>query len=123
MSDQAEPAPSAQEPPPAAAKAPVEPPKPASLFSLIKAGDEDGYKKFMCQTLEDLAKKHGLTNYKIVFLFDDVDSITDYHSDEIYRSISQNPNTQDILVSRTKPRRKSRTCVLDKQDLQEIGKK
>lgn len=78
--------------------APKASPKPPNLFSLIKAGDDDGVKKFMANILEALVQKHGLANYKIVFLFDDVDSISDYHSDQIYRAISTDPNSQDILL-------------------------
>lgn len=74
------------------------PTKPATLFSLIRAGDDEGVKKFIVKKLSDLVVKHGLENYKIVFLFDDVDSITDYHSDQIYKAISKTPNSQDILL-------------------------
>ncbi len=69
-----------------------------SIFSLAKEKDDEGLKKFIVEKLNALVSRHGLDKYQIVFLFDDLDSISDYHADRIYSAISSNKNSKDILL-------------------------
>ena len=66
---------------------------------LLKAGDEPSIKQATIDLIRALASKHGLDHYSIVFLFDDLDSIADFHSDQIYRAVSAGPTPpRDILL-------------------------
>ncbi len=82
--------------PPAA----VAPPKSATQRQIeaAKAGDENALRAVTMQVINDIAVKYGVDHYKIVMLFDDLDSISDFHSDQIYRSISGGTGQQDILL-------------------------
>jgi Serine dehydrogenase proteinase len=80
-----------------AASAPTAP-KPPSLFTVVKAGDEPSIKRLVTDEIKALATKHGVDSYEIVFLFDDLDSITDFHSDRIYSVLSALPQVRNILL-------------------------
>ena len=53
----------------------------------------------MAEEINGIVQKHGLSDYLALLLFDDVDSITSYHSDRIYAAASKfEPGTKNILL-------------------------
>ena len=79
--------------------APLSPPStPPSLYALLKAGDEGAAKRLVVQKIRELVTKHGLDSYEIVFLFDDLDSITEFHSDNVYSALGASAEPRDILL-------------------------
>lgn len=70
-----------------------------SLFEVVKTGDEAAIKAAIINEIKELAKKHKVDEYEIVFLFDDLDSITDFHSDRLYSVLSDRSEVNDILLT------------------------
>ncbi len=73
--------------------------KPISWYRAIQEDNQEAAKKAIQIELSELIEKHGLKNYLILFLYDDVDSISDYHSDQLYAAASAAENgKRDILL-------------------------
>ncbi len=65
----------------------------------IRDGDDDALKKAVHAEIEGIIAKHGLDQYLTLFLYDEVDSIYDFHSDRLYAVASTSKNKpQDILL-------------------------
>jgi hypothetical protein len=54
----------------------------------IHTNDDDALKLSLAEEINGIVQKHGLSDYLVLLLFDDVDSITSYHSDRIYAAAS-----------------------------------
>ncbi|MBM6583996.1 hypothetical protein ILT44_27735 [Microvirga sp. BT689] len=68
-------------------------------ISAVQAGDEDEIKKSVSATISNVLSKNGLQRYTTLFLFDDCNSISNYHADRIYRAASKNRDDgKDILL-------------------------
>jgi len=65
---------------------------------VVKGGDEASIKKLVADEIKGIAAKHHVDDYEIVFLIDDLYSITDFHSDRIYRVLSAVPTPRNILL-------------------------
>jgi hypothetical protein len=79
------------------------PEKSPSVFSLalkaIKDSDDKTLKKVVAGRVGEIIAENGLSEYLTLFLFDDVDSISDYHSDRIYAAASDHRDSgKDVLL-------------------------
>ncbi len=73
--------------------------KRSALFSLLQdESDEGTIKKHLAGHVQKLIEKHELTSYRVVFLYDDYEEITQYHSNKLYEAISDVNKTSDILM-------------------------
>ncbi|WP_084360762.1 SDH family Clp fold serine proteinase [Hydrogenophaga palleronii] len=71
----------------------------AKLINAAKAGDEPALQALFADRVKELAVQHGIAGaYKIVFLFDDLDSISDFHADRIYSDVSREPDQSLLLL-------------------------
>jgi ClpP class serine protease len=69
------------------------------LVDLFKENNPDDLiKSEVAKHLGRLAKNSGIENQKIIYLFDDRFSISQFHSNKIYNAISENKNEKDILL-------------------------
>lgn len=69
------------------------------LIELFKEkNNEELIKKEVSIHIKNLVNKHELNDYKVIFLFYDRFSISQYHSNQIYEAISENKNEKDILL-------------------------
>lgn len=59
---------------------------------------EDKIKSHVSAYISILIKEFGMDDYCVVFLFDDWHSIYPYHSNQIYKAISDLENSKDILL-------------------------
>lgn len=73
---------------------------PAEIVHLFKqeCGNDEKIKEEISRYISSLAGKHLVDNYKIVFLFDDNNSISQYHSNKIYEALSGLGQEKDILL-------------------------
>lgn len=60
--------------------------------------DIDTIKTLVSSYIEKTLAKHDLLAYRVIFLFDEYNSISTLHSDRIYRAISDLNQEQDILM-------------------------
>ena len=60
--------------------------------------DDDQIKALISNHIENIVKSNGLDKYAVVLLFDEYHSINGFHSDRIYRSISNLNQSKDILM-------------------------
>lgn len=73
--------------------------KPADRIALIKDEQDDAViRKHIADHVHRLAAKHGLSHYRHVFLYDDYYSITSFHSDQIYKAVSDLGQQSDVLM-------------------------
>ncbi|WP_315755654.1 MULTISPECIES: SDH family Clp fold serine proteinase [unclassified Bradyrhizobium] len=64
------------------------PPKAVDWYDALQAGDDEAFKQDIKRKLEEIIKKHSsLSEYEVLFLFDD-DSIGTFHSDRLYSAAS-----------------------------------
>ncbi len=71
----------------------------SKILNAVKAGDENAITAVFTERVLELAAQHGVANpYKIVFLFDDLDSISDFHSDRIYTDVSKGGEKNILLL-------------------------
>lgn len=91
--------------PAASAPLPVSGPKSYDLsnsadhVNLIKdESDENEIKRQVAAHIRNLATKHGLDAYRLVLLYDDYYAIAGYHSDRIYKAISDLDKKSDVLM-------------------------
>lgn len=70
------------------------------LVSIIKEFEKDKEKvKYeFSKYLKILAEKNNVANYEIIFLFDDITSISTYHSNQIYEALSESDKKDILLV-------------------------
>lgn len=73
---------------------------PTDIVQLFKqeCGNHEKIKEEISRYISSLAKKHDVDHYKIVFLFDDNNSISQYHSNKIYEALSGLDRKKDILL-------------------------
>jgi hypothetical protein len=72
-----------------------------NLFSVIKDNEVDESKELIIKHLDKIIKKSKLDEkYLILFLYDDYDSIQNWHSNKIYSSLTSDCNStqKDILL-------------------------
>ncbi|MES9885351.1 MAG: hypothetical protein ABW140_00945 [Candidatus Sedimenticola sp. 6PFRAG1] len=69
-----------------------------SLIALFKAESADGTKPYVAEHIRSLIDSHGLSDYKVIFLYDEDNSINYFHSNKIYNAVSENNNQKDILL-------------------------
>ena len=60
--------------------------------------DEDNFKKAIVEHLSALAKKHGLTNYTVLYLLDGQNELASWHSNRIYKAASAAKKQKPILL-------------------------
>ena len=108
--DQAHNTPPAVQPaaPPAPATAPAPPQPEPKSYDLFKGGDhltlikdepdENEVKLQLAAHIRRIATKYGLNDYRLVLLYDDYYSIAGYHSDQIYKAVSDLENKADVLM-------------------------
>lgn len=75
--------------------------KASSAYVLDKIGDkysDDSFKAAMSEHLAALATKHGLDKYTIIYLIDDKDEISSWHSNRIYKAAAPAQKKADILL-------------------------
>ena len=71
----------------------------SKLVNAAKAGDEQALQTLFSERVNELATQHGIAGiYKIVVLFDDLDSISDFHADRIYSDISKEADKSLLLL-------------------------
>ena len=85
-----------------ATKTPAEEPKSPKVlgwYEAIQAGDDVALDKAVVEEVTKIIKTHQLENYETLFLFDEKDSISYYHSDRLYAAASNEKNEKkDILL-------------------------
>lgn len=90
-----------------AARAPNEVPKPARVYDLNKGSDiialvkeetDNKVQECLAAHITSLQTKNGLDAYRLVFLYDDYYSITQHHSDQIYKALSDLEKPTDVLM-------------------------
>ncbi|MEJ1376799.1 MAG: hypothetical protein RPU32_02305 [Candidatus Sedimenticola sp. (ex Thyasira tokunagai)] len=69
-----------------------------SLIELFKAETADGTKPYISAHIKSLIDSHGLSDYEVIFLYDESNSIQDFHSNKIYNAVSEINNNKDILL-------------------------
>lgn len=67
-------------------------------ISAVKADDKDGLNKYIKGEIEDILIKNRLTNYTVITLIDEVDSISNFHADRIYAAATAVDTKEDILL-------------------------
>lgn len=73
--------------------------EPGKLIEIIRdEKDDEVVKKSIGDHLTKLIEKHGLSDYRIVLLYDDYYSITNFHANKIYEAISDLNKQSDILM-------------------------
>lgn len=71
----------------------------SELISLIKdENDEAEIKKHLAGYIYKLIDKHKLSSYRVVLLYDDHYPISGYHSDSVYKAVSDLAKKSDILM-------------------------
>lgn len=60
--------------------------------------DENEVKRQLAAHIRRIAAKHGLEKYRLVLLYDDYYSIAGYHSDQIYKAVSDLEKKADVLM-------------------------
>ncbi|WOT06175.1 SDH family Clp fold serine proteinase [Shewanella youngdeokensis] len=60
--------------------------------------DEEDIKSRINEHLKKILKDYELENYHVIFLYDEHKSISGFHSDKIYRAVSDLDNKKDILM-------------------------
>jgi hypothetical protein len=68
----------------------------SQFIEALRANDEEAASAAVKNELSDLIINSGLSDYKILFLHDDFDSISNYHANKLYSASSdlkQNPKT------------------------------
>lgn len=69
------------------------------FLDAARAGDEDAAKEAIKNEINKIISESNLNNYKVLFLYDEIDSITNYHSNNIYAAAADLKNTpKDILL-------------------------
>lgn len=69
------------------------------LVSLIKdENDESEVNRHLAAHIHKMIEKHKLTSYRVVLLYDDYYSINGFHSDRIYKAVSDLAKKSDILM-------------------------
>lgn len=68
------------------------------LVSLLQEENEDFVKSALSNHIRTMIKDFDCDDYHVIFLYDKYDSISKYHSDNIYKSISKLENQKDILL-------------------------
>ena len=87
-----------------APKPPAPPPKVYDLFDhgqhfeLIAKEDEKRIRAEIAKHVEAILLKHKLGAYTALFLYDSVDSIAQYHADQIYEAAAAAGGAKDILL-------------------------
>lgn len=90
----------------APASAPVDQPQPkvydlskfSDLIEVVRAGDDEILKQVQSYIDGVVARYEGLGRYTVLFLYDDHDSISQYHSNAIYNAASAVVPSTDILL-------------------------
>jgi len=73
--------------------------RPISWFQAVKEGNDAQLKVLIKKRIEEILLKYNLENYAVLILFDDVDSISSYHSDALYAAASAyKDKSKDILL-------------------------
>ena len=68
-------------------------------FAAIRDGNDDTLKKHVSTRLSSILVKHGLSEYVTVILFDDIDSISDFHADRLYAAAAPfRGSGEDVLL-------------------------
>jgi len=97
--DHASPPPeSIPDPPTSLTPAPPAPPPPTTWYQALSKGDNDATNKAISDELKNRVRRHNITNYEIFILYDDVDNISDFHSDRLYAVASAINPAKDILL-------------------------
>lgn len=60
------------------------PAKPLTWIQAITRGDDERAKEAISEEIKRIIDKYNLDKYSILFLYDDVDDISDFHSDRLY---------------------------------------
>lgn len=69
------------------------------LVSLVKDEQDEGeVKKHLAAHINKLIESHNLAQYQVVLLYDDHHSISQFHSDAIYKAASEAGRRSDILM-------------------------
>lgn len=96
--------------------------KGGDLYSLIKEGDDDAIKKHVAIHINKIINKHKLTKYTFIFLFDNCDSITRFHSDKIYNAASSANKKKDIYLLVNSPGGKIEPAYLISKTCKRLSK-
>ncbi|WP_088709176.1 SDH family Clp fold serine proteinase [Noviherbaspirillum denitrificans] len=72
--------------------------KNSDVISLVREDDEALTQKLVGEHLNKIVASHGLTDYLVLILFDELDSISSYHSDKIYQAASISPGEKNIFL-------------------------
>lgn len=70
----------------------------SNLFDVVSKGDEEEIRSYLINRITKLSELYKVENYKIVFLFDDIDPISEHHADRIYSAISDVDSKKNILL-------------------------
>jgi len=69
------------------------------IFSAFRDDiSDDKLKSLISEHLEKLVKNSGITGYEVVFLYDDENSISTYHSNKIYHAVKDINKKKNILM-------------------------
>ncbi|MCJ2075684.1 ATP-dependent Clp protease proteolytic subunit [Methylobacterium sp. E-016] len=80
-----------------AATAPAAKPK-LDWISAIKSDDKETINQYIKNEINDIIHKNNLSNYTTIMLVDEVDSISNYHADQIYAAATESDIKDDILL-------------------------
>lgn len=71
----------------------------SELISLVKDETEESeVQKHLAAHIYRLIEKHKLSSYRVVLLYDDIYSISGFHSDRVYKAVSDLAKKSDILM-------------------------
>lgn len=74
------------------------PTQPLTWYQALRKGDHENANKAVSTELRRRVSTHNINNYEILILYDDIDSISDFHSDRLYSVASSLKSPKDILL-------------------------
>jgi len=90
----------------------VEPANVDSVTAVFGKGTDEEIKIALAAHIRALAKKHGLADYKLIFLWDEKDEISHWHANRIY-SVASGRSCARYSVIDSERRGKYRASLLD----------
>lgn len=68
------------------------------IRAVVKKRKDKEIKRLVAEHITALATKHGIGDYKVILLFDDNDSISNWHSNRIYSAVTSEPSENILLI-------------------------
>lgn len=68
------------------------------IIALFKNEPEETIKEEIWNHISNLSMKHNLSEYRIVFIYDEDGSISPYHANKIYNALQSDKNSKNVML-------------------------